>query len=479
MLPNQHENKEAILFYNKAIQASNNNDFEEAKKLYQQAINLYPEYFSAHCNLGTIYFSQDNFKQALICFNKALELKPTDFPSLYNMASLFSSLGYLEKSEFYLTLINKYFPLDINIYTKLGKILRLRNKYDEYIDLAIKQTTVFPDNGLGYYQRGLAYVLKEQYQLAKTYFDKAVQLTPELIKDTSPEGCVSSRVDIIKNPEGKKFLLCLSDRIETELKYLQIAIELFPDDFEPNFNIARKYADEEKFILALKHFEKAFKHNPDNTELLSELANCYYQLNKLSDAIKTNIKLIFLEPGTIMAYKQLATIYESQDNLQQAIDVLKKALEQNMDEENLSTIKEWLNTLISKTTPQVTSETQPVMNEVQEEITADKVIESSQHYLSLGIKCAMSGDMDSAINHFNRALSIEPDNPSIYYNIANAMAQKQDFNNAINYYNKAIQLKPDYLKAYQNLGITFQKIGKTENAQQCFKKVEDLKAKTT
>jgi len=74
----------------------------EAKKHYEKAVKLNPNYSEAINNLGTIHYSRKSFRRAVSQYNKALKLSPKS-------ASIYSNLGtaqfarkkYKEASESY------------------------------------------------------------------------------------------------------------------------------------------------------------------------------------------------------------------------------------------------------------------------------------------------------------------------------------------------------------------------------------------
>ena len=61
-----------------------------------ESIRLRPQYSYAYNNLGTAYLGIGDYKNALIAFNKAIELKSDFYWSRLNRAKTFSALGQKE-----------------------------------------------------------------------------------------------------------------------------------------------------------------------------------------------------------------------------------------------------------------------------------------------------------------------------------------------------------------------------------------------
>ena len=77
-------------------------DQNEQAKIYQKAIDLYPNDYRAYNNLGLIYFDQGNVAEARRCYSKALEIEPQNADINYNAAIAAMADGDMAKAEEYL-----------------------------------------------------------------------------------------------------------------------------------------------------------------------------------------------------------------------------------------------------------------------------------------------------------------------------------------------------------------------------------------
>ena len=73
----------------------------------------------------------------------------------------------------------------------------------------------------------------------------------------------------------------------------------------------------------------------------------------------------------------------------------------------------------------------------------------------LGLIYAQQNDLPRAIDFFQRALNLAPDNPSLHNNIAAAYRKLHQMDKAIHHYHQAIALEPDYAEAHNNLAALF------------------------
>jgi tetratricopeptide (TPR) repeat protein len=84
-------NKEGIA-YHQLVQ------LDSAKKAYEQAVRLKPDYVEAINNIGTVYYAQHSFRRAITYYNRALKFAPGEAKS----ASIYMNLGtaYFARKRF-------------------------------------------------------------------------------------------------------------------------------------------------------------------------------------------------------------------------------------------------------------------------------------------------------------------------------------------------------------------------------------------
>jgi tetratricopeptide (TPR) repeat protein len=64
-------------------------NLDNARKSYEQALKLKPDYVEAMNNLGTVYYARKSFRRAISWYNKALKVAPEESKS----ASIYMNLG--------------------------------------------------------------------------------------------------------------------------------------------------------------------------------------------------------------------------------------------------------------------------------------------------------------------------------------------------------------------------------------------------
>jgi lipoprotein NlpI len=85
-------------------------------------------------------------------------------------------------------------------------------------------------------------------------------------------------------------------------------------------------------------------------------------------------------------------------------------------------------------------------------------------YGNRGIGYDLKGDHDRAIEDYNEAIKIDPEDAFPYNNRGNAYRGKGEYDRAITDYNKAIELDPKFAMAYNNRGAAYKGKGDNERA---------------
>ena len=86
-------------------------------------------------------------------------------------------------------------------------------------------------------------------------------------------------------------------------------------------------------------------------------------------------------------------------------------------------------------------------------------------------------DYDTAIEQYQKAIELTPDDSRLYYNLAAAYFNKDELEFAVTFYKKAVKLEPDFADAYTGLAMAYFNLGNYEQAWQYLKSAEQKGAK--
>ncbi len=89
------------------------------------------------------------------------------------------------------------------------------------------------------------------------------------------------------------------------------------------------------------------------------------------------------------------------------------------------------------------------------------------------------GRVDEAIEHFENARKIKPDDPKAAFNLGNALIEKGRLDDGIENLTQALQLKPDYAEAQINLASAFLKVDNVDDAIEHYQKALEIEPEQT
>jgi len=126
-LPTMPKSKEerdilAIDHFNTATHFYSNRDYKQAIVYFTEATKKEPAWFEAHKSLAVAYLKSRLYEQALEEFKKAIAIKPGDWQTHYNFALALNTAGYPLDAVEELNIAGKLNPDSYDIYLALGNI---------------------------------------------------------------------------------------------------------------------------------------------------------------------------------------------------------------------------------------------------------------------------------------------------------------------------------------------------------------------
>ncbi|MBD2770564.1 serine protease [Iningainema tapete] len=211
---------------------------------------------------------------------------------------------------------------------------------------------------------------------------------------------------------GNKLLR--SQKYEKAVEAFERAIAIKSDLYQAWYAKGRAQRLQQKYQDAFVSFQKATVHNPNYDPAWRELGDTLFALNRYDEARQVLEKVIELKPDEFIAYRGLCNVLGELGNYTKAIKACDQAIKLNP---------------------------QPLQ------------------YMFRGEMLMNMGDTTEAIQDFNTALRLQPDNPFAYRQRGLARAYEENYLLALADLNKAISLQPDNAYAYVDRGIIRAKMG--------------------
>jgi len=88
--------------FDKGVASDQEGKKEEATKHYQKALQIAPDYYPAHNNLGSDYLSKSDFADARKEFEQVVRLNQSDAQGYFNLSNVCMMMGQLTDAQHYL-----------------------------------------------------------------------------------------------------------------------------------------------------------------------------------------------------------------------------------------------------------------------------------------------------------------------------------------------------------------------------------------
>lgn len=219
--------------------------FDEAEKLYLEAVGMAPDAKQYKLNLGNLYMAKEDWEKAVETYKAITAKEPLYFPAVNNLAM---ALIRLDKKDEALEVIED--------------IKKLKSNYP-----------------MAYRMEAIIWYEKGDYEKALKAADKNIILDPN-------------------NPETFEILGQIFNRqekFEDAVIALKRAVDLDPDNTDNMVSLGLAYGNIKQFDLAKPVFEKVVSRDPSNETALKGLQLIYtlegnmekaYEFEKRADSVK-------------------------------------------------------------------------------------------------------------------------------------------------------------------------------------------------
>ena len=267
--------------------------------------------------LGMIYAGTGRNDLALKQYNRALSNDPSNAAALRGLAKTNESLKNYDQAESIFKKAIKTKPLYWAGYNDLGVFYYKNGEYKKAIDpfkMVIKLT---PDNYRGYNNLGGIYYMLEKWTAAREMFEKSLTIKKSYK--------IYSNLGTLYYIEGK---------FRSASHAYEAALKINSKDYLTWGNLAAAYFElvEKKdkaiqtYMQAIKIGEKQLKVNPNDYDIISNIASYYADIGNKSKSLDLLQKSLKMAPDDVQVNYRAATIYEQLGDRDQAVFWIARAI---------------------------------------------------------------------------------------------------------------------------------------------------------
>lgn len=139
--------------------------------------------------------------------------------------------------------------------------------------------------------------------------------------------------DILDADESEEACREFLSKVVSLVRWTRSVLKTDPDDAWGYADRGMAYATSQKFELALNDFEQAFTLGYADASGYSTVANIYFQLKQLPQALEYFAKAIELNPDYVLAYYHRSRVLFESGDIKAAIADFEKCLEFSLNED--------------------------------------------------------------------------------------------------------------------------------------------------
>ncbi len=326
-------------------------------------------------------FQGDN-PATIKAFNSALAIEPNHYEILHYLGMIYAEDSSWNKAvEVYQRSLELQ-PENVEVLYSLGIVYFKLNQWEDALTPLQKVVSLSQQHARGYEVLGKVHVKLRQYDKAVEVLNKAITLKPKAAGNY--------------NELGTAYLNLKS--YDDAIKNFKKAIEYGPPDFaEPHFGLGTVY------------------QRSGNQQKSREEMQIYQRLQKVAADHERFTRLTRVDPDNLEGWVGLAKVLMQQRKYKRVIPVFQKCIElaktQNASAATIASFHHGLSqTFINLKYPKL------AINSAQKAV--ELVPKHDLYYNTLGSAYAMMGDVQNAIAVFQKAVSLNEEQPYYHLNLS-------------------------------------------------------------
>ncbi|ETO17312.1 hypothetical protein RFI_20013 [Reticulomyxa filosa] len=522
----------------------NDNLLDDSILLFEQHLQLslntfgadHPFVAGSYYMIGDVYYGKKNYKQAILYYEKTLQIMFDNVTTNDYVAILCHSLGlsysrikqYDKSIEYYekglnitLKLFGDNFPDIIDWHSKLANAYSNAKRFGKAIEYYVKIVKIRlhkygasqSDIADAYDDLGRAYHRKKMYNKAIFYYEKALQMYLDIfgVKNATVVNLYENFARAYTSKrQYDKAIECFEKAIEIMLSIFGGKHEDITDTYIDLGNAYEKKGANDKAIF---YYKKALQmrldiygnNNLDVAIAYDNLANCYMCDRQYDNAIKQyeismKIKFDIVEishSSIADSYCGLGCVYSNKGDYTKSKQYFEKELDirKNASEgDHNSVANVYINLGITcRNAREFDNAIQYYEEALKIRVTNFGANHSSvaECYTQFGCLYDDKKQFDKAFTSFEKALNIRleifgPNDEAVadsYYDLGDTCNKKELYDKAINYHEKALHIRlhifginhNDVVNSYHSLGVAYYNKGDHNKSIEYYEKAIQIK----
>jgi tetratricopeptide (TPR) repeat protein len=297
----------------------------------------FPASADAICLLGEVHLAHGHTAEAMLCWQKSLELNP-------NLAHAYSSMAWVAlrrgESEEAVRLFSQALqiaPRSSSIRSPLaGEMLKLGTTH-QAVTVLEEQIRRFPGECEGYYLLGKAHEQLGDFAEARNHYRQAVAIRPGYAQ--AHYGLATACVRLGQRDKAKEHMAAFKRLKNQDGKAVSDRLKAYDDSATTRESLARThtlagkiYQRERNARKAEEHWRRAAAMDPKNAESRRALTTLLRAAGRQREALRVCEQLREIDPQDAVLYLNIGVLNAELNQFDAALSAVERAIELKPDE---------------------------------------------------------------------------------------------------------------------------------------------------
>ena len=384
-------------------------NYDEAEENFNQAVKK--GYNSAECKAQLIdmELARENWQEGLAKLRIALQTEDSKSEFYFLMGYAYYHLGEIERAVYCFDNAFKLRPYEVEAAKNLGKIYFNQNEFKKATSLLKKVLSIVP------------FDYEAKFLLERSAREKSIQKKenkPKITKnmvdmvDLEYKYVFKSDINHIISVMNETALSLLrSGHLGKAIRLIRIFLEIHDLSPDLNYNLAHFYSMNNDLGKAIKYAWRVTELKKNFRDAYDLVGNIFFRLKDYENALVAYQKVIDIGPKDAKGYYNLGCVFSAMEDLDNAEESWKNA--------------------ISREKVRKVKKEKSLEDELTRTVTVFKASVSAKTHDGLGRLYLQQNQSEKALEHFEKAVEIEPGRPELYYEIGKIYLNQKNTKKAI------------------------------------------------
>ena len=375
----------------------------DAGRALQNIVRLFPDFARAHNDLGTLYYQTREKQKALGHFERAADISPLNADFQKNLAD--------------------YYCVEMD---RIADALRL---YNRVLEIRVNDVET-------HMTAGHILVRLQRFEEADAHYRRVLEIEPwnpeanECHKALGRRRSAGNDGQASENMDAELKHHLNSGDSAGAIQYLEKTLGTYPKNALAHNDLAVLYYQFGDKLKALRHYEEAVRLQPGNPTFQKNLADFYYvEQGRIRDALKSYVQILELAPQDVETLLAVGKICRELGQPEDAKAFFGRILD----------IEPW------------NREAADYLNSCSAAPSSSPAEQATFELYTEAIRLASNGDNEAALVALERLVKVYPDFALAYNDLGVLSYQAGKKKAALQYYQSAVRLDPQNMTFQKNL----------------------------